>query len=78
MIKLPKNKWAKFGLRLLLYIAILIALARLPTETKITMELEILHIYVWLIAIFDLVFTYYADYGLWKEEEDIDEQISLN
>ena len=70
MMKLPKNKWAKFGLRSLLYIAILIVLARLPRETKTSLSSEIYHIYVWLIIIFDLVFTNYADYGPWKEEED--------
>jgi hypothetical protein len=26
--------------------------------------------YVRLIAIFDLIFTYYGDYGPWKDDED--------
>jgi uncharacterized membrane protein YhdT len=67
MIKLPKDKWAKFGLRLFLYIVICIVVAYLPNQTKLTLKL---YMYVRLIAIFDLIFTYYGDYGPWKDDED--------
>jgi len=66
-MKLPKNKWAKFAIRVFFLILIAAVLDKVPEPYQIVKP-EGRRIFV--IAFFDLVFTYYADWGPWKEEEE--------
>lgn len=70
-MKLPKNKWAKFAIRVFFLILIAAVLDKVPEPYQIV-SLEGRRIFV--IALFDLVFTYYADWGPWKEDEERTEE----